>query len=189
MSEIVIEVPRRDLPQALVQSSDYQELSERERQNFVARLRYIEEIPFKVREMAEVPTTSHVNEEMIAFLDRIELDLMINIGSTKQASEQVSPWLVHTSWTFETSATAMVKSLNRDSLRALGSPLPAVCCTVGEFMEWISSVARELAILLDAFYSSKSFDNAMGNVLLMDACLARMLAAVIAQRLNPGISR
>ena len=75
-------------------------------------MRYIEEL-----------TLNNVNwlrfgegyEDWADFLDALEQDLFINVSSGEFGCE-VAPWMIHTSWTFETSSREMLRSLPEDVL-------------------------------------------------------------------------
>lgn len=178
----VIRIARRDLPVALASSDEFQNLEEVGKQEFASRLRYVEEISVKLGERAE---SSGEVDDIKGFIDRIELDLMINLGAHGTEHRGVSTWLLHSSWTFETSAQKMRESLTENFLERLDCQQVGIHSKVSEFTDWAARGGETLAKLLDRFYASLSFDEVMAFLVAIDLCLAQMYCGFIAQRLNP----
>jgi len=185
VSEIVIEIEKRSLPASFVNSNDFQELDDGQRQGLVARLRYIEEIPIKAKEWLKACLSGEVFK---IFIDRVELDLMINLGLPKSSRQQVSAWLFHSSWTFETSASVMLRTLPLNIIDDLQRAPPGFTSTIQEFAEWIFHASNALKVLLDGFYEAATFDAAMGHLIAINISLAQLLVGVSIQRLNPKLS-
>lgn len=181
---VVIRIRDRPLPDAIASSDDFLRLDEPQQKAFAARLRYIEEIPVKLDDWIGCSVTP---DNIKSFIDRIELDLMINLGTPGAAEKCVSPWLLHSSWTFDTSSRAMRRALGDAFLAELALPLPGLFCSLIEFGEWLSRLRANLMRSLDAFYDSKSFDSAMAHLIAVDVSLSQMYSGFIAQRLNPHI--
>ena len=69
-------------------------MNNEQRRNFAARMYYIAEIPHKLNEW-----TNSEEIDLFTFLNRLELDLYINVGiCSRDAAKNVSSWVVHCSW-------------------------------------------------------------------------------------------
>jgi hypothetical protein len=85
------------IPSVVLSSDVYMDLNEKERINFLARLNYCCEVALKG---ADATATKDV--DFISAIDDIELDAM-SIMSLGDASTQVSPYQIHSSWTIQCS--------------------------------------------------------------------------------------
>lgn len=182
--EMIIHVKKRQLPNALTRAHEFRELSDVERQEFASRLQYIEEIPKK---LAQGLGADRNQDEIGSFIDRVELDLMINLGAHGEGHKGISTWLVHSSWTFGTSAGAMRAALGSEVMALLARFPTGIDADVEEFFSWAASLGECLVGLLDTFYRAETFDVAMGSLLAIDLCLSQLYYGFLAQRLNPRV--
>lgn len=180
----VIRIEERELPIALVDSDEFQDLDELGKREFAFRLRYIEEIPVKLNRCVG---PAGVMDDIKGFIDRIELDLMINLGAHGNEHRGVSTWLLHSSWTFETSAKRMLDLLPDDAVECLNRHTPGMNSSLRDFEAWVARSGSLLIELLDGFYGSRSFDEVMAYLVAIDLSLAQMYSVFIAQRLNPQV--
>lgn len=170
----------RSLPSAIASSEEFVDLTEKQQFNYRARLRHVEEITLKIEEWLTGAET-----DFFAFLDSIELDLYINQGAPVGGGEDhVSAWLLHTSWTFETSVARMSRFISPALREQLELPQPGLDAAIDQFGAWIRNQNQALTAALDSFFAASSFDEAMANQLAVDTLLVNLLAGVTRARLN-----
>src|SRR6185437_8012984 len=93
--EIVIRVPPHELPRSIVESDEYKELSVDARDAFLGHIRYVQELPFKLDEWLSGGGSA---SELESLVNRVDLDVMINLAAPRTPKDGVSPWLLRTSW-------------------------------------------------------------------------------------------
>lgn len=178
--EEMYKTSERPIPAALVDSDEFRNLNQAQQQNFSARLYYIEEICLKSQEWLQFREGF---ESLSSFIDEIELDLLINIGNDEKDSS-ISPWLIHSSWTFNTSAQCMLDCVS-DCLTCDAVEVDiGFNCDELEFSDWLKKHIDCIRLLLDKFYVAHSFDCAIGNLIAIDICMITLLSGVLKQRFN-----
>lgn len=173
----------RPIPSVLTSSDEFRTLNEVQKQNFVSRLRYIEEICLKSHDWLKSRETF---ESIADFVDHIELDLFVNLAVGEE-SRSVSPWLVHSSWTFDSSPQSMLtflpECLVEDSFQI------HFRCDESEFLDWLKTRIDCMQLLLDTFYDADSFDCAIGCLIGIDVCISTLLTGVSKQRFNSRLMK
>lgn len=169
----------RELPEALASCDEFAELNEAQRFNYRARLRYIEEITLKIDEWVKGGET-----DFFAFLDSVELDLYINQGAPGDPATHVSAWLVHTSWSFETSAAQMSRFVSSELRAQIELAQPRLDASIEEFRVWMKDQNEALRGALNGLFKAASFHEAMANQFAIDALLLNLLSGVAKARLN-----
>lgn len=165
-NEIVIRVPQTPLPRALTEEPEYQSLSPEVRHAFLGHVRYIQELPFKLREWLDAGA---IATELEALADRIDLDLMINLGAPKAPDGAISPWQVR-SWVSHTRPLASF--LERQHHARLNQAAPMIGATLDEVAAWVAYTADSLSGLLEAFFAAKTFDHAVAYLMAIYVCMA-----------------
>jgi hypothetical protein len=179
---IVFEVPRYSLPEALINSAEYKSLNETQKNNYAGRLNFVEQITLEADEWV-----SGNEVDLYAFLDRIELHLSINLGSPVDPQTHVSSWLIHTSWTFETSAKKMRNTLPSKLIDVLDYPQPSLECELAEFNLWLGRQNAALKSAIEKFYAADTFDCAMSFQIALDILLINLLSGITKMRINPKV--
>jgi hypothetical protein len=178
--ERIYRTEERPLPPSIVSCDEFENLSEKQRFNYRARLRYVEEITLKIDEWLAGKET-----DFFSFLDTVELDLYINQGApVGNGEDHVSAWLIHTSWTFETSVAKMLRSLQSSVRERIDAPPPGLDAPIDQFRSWIQGQNEALTTALNSYFGAESFDQAMANQLAIDALLLNVLSGVCKARLN-----
>ena len=181
---IVFEVKERELPKALGQSLDFKNLNVKQTQNFRNRLRYIEEVTLKIDEgLSSVSTL----DEHRSFIDRLELDLSINLSIGRNPEDEVSYWLVHSTWTSEVTASEMKKALGRDILGLLAQSIPDVDLGVSKFRATLTTWNAGLKIIIDKFYLATTLAEALALYIAIDVMLANALTTIFRVRLSESV--
>lgn len=176
------------LPHVLHQVDSFVALPEEERLKFRYRIQYIREIEIRIEEFFEEEGKQSDIDEVRDLLDNLELDLM-NSLSIRSAQETVSPWLIHSSWVFETSAAKMCSAVSAQQLLKLQGNPPTVSCDVSEFLGWVHDMALLVRTLREEFSGATTRDAALGFLIALHIALEGFLLGVSRQRLNPRISR
>jgi len=179
----VYEIEEHPVPEPLGALAEFKSLTDEQRVDFLARLRYIEEITRKIDEWV-----SGAETDMRAFLDRVELDLYLNQGVPSSGDSPISSWLVHTSWTFDTTAQRMYKTLLPEVIAELDRPQPRLGAEVGSWNVWVAKQNAGLRLALTAFYDATDITDVIAHLVALDVLLANILAGVSKMRLHPSLN-
>ncbi len=181
--KIIYKIQEKMLPTALLKSDEYSGLNEIQKQNFRSRLNFIEEICVKSKRWIE----NHKDFESNAdFIDNLELDLFVNL-SIDGADNIVSPWIMHSSWTFETTSNLMLDTLPERLKSKLSLPGVGFQCDESKVLSWLNGCVECLYELLDHFYNAKDFHHVMAGLIGINVCLLVMLEGVSKQRFNKNV--
>lgn len=108
--------PQSLLPVTLIASDDFVALTDVQRNNFVAKLRYCEEIAGKADSAANAS-----DSDLFDAIDDIELDALSLISGFSDDDTSVSPYKVHASWTFEADRQMLAQHVGPDIAGFLGA--------------------------------------------------------------------
>lgn len=169
------------LPAALVASDEFRHLADHQKRNFSARLNYIAEVVEKIGAWLEGR-----QEPLRDFLDDLELDLLVNIGAPTDGNAQ-SSWLVHSSWTFGSSASLLREQLGSNATSLLDQTVPSSCCSPDELCVWLARRAAGLKSFLENFFAAPSYVKAIAVLLAIDILLVQLLLGTTRARLNASI--
>jgi hypothetical protein len=163
-------------PPSLVASEDYKALNAEQRHNFVARLRYCDEIAAKAVEGATGPDTL-----LFDVVDEIELDASSIMGGFSDAETTVSTYRIHSSWTFECDRSSVAGCVPPEVAEFLKSPCVGIGLSVQEAKAWLIRWAELLQLTLHRFGASLSFTGAVAHLIMIDAfiCLYLVFAATV----------
>jgi hypothetical protein len=178
----VYRIPERPLPTPVEQGRDFRDLNETQKRNYKSRLRFIEQITMEMDDWL-----GGKENDFRSFLDRIELHLAINQGAPHDADLNISSWLMHTSWTFETSARQMYAQLEKELVSELDHPLPGLDPDLTQLNNWLTHQNSALKAALDRFYAAQTFDSAMAHQIAIDILVTNLLSSVVRVRLNPRL--
>jgi hypothetical protein len=104
------------LPDALLLSNDYVALNTDQRESFLARIMHCMEIAAA----AEI-AASQTGNEFLSGIDDIELDAFSVMSSSSDIARSVSPYLVHSSWTFESDKVGLSAQVDKVTAEFLSS--------------------------------------------------------------------
>ena len=180
----VFEIPERHLPKILEMSDRYQDANELQKKNLRGRFQFIEQITLEIAEWL-----GRTETDFDAFLDRIELHLAINQGAPSDAESSVSAWLIHTSWTFETSSHKMRQELRDDLANELDRSPPSIDVNLVRFDQWLNRQNSALISALADFRASKTIDAALANFIAIDVLLLNLLTGATRARLNFNLAQ
>lgn len=169
------------IPIELLESEDYKALSTKEKENFSARLRYCDEI---VEKACLAVTVS--DSDLLEAIDDIELDAL-SILSLGDVQTKVSPYRIHSSWTFECDRQAMVQYVVPDAAQFLGSGSSALMASSKNAKEWLLKWCHVLRLSLSKFGTSSSFTEAVTHLIVIDALVSSYLIFAATARLNGAI--
>lgn len=172
---------QQSLPVAFMNSQEFKGLTQKQVFNLEARFRYVGEIVKNVEEWL-----SGNEEEFKEFLDNLELDLSVN-QNLPDGEERETSYLIHSSWTFETTVAQLRHALSPPIIAWLDESLPRIDCSLTEFRFWLANQCRALRNVVTEFYAAKSFACAIAYFVAMNILLATMLAGTYKARLNAGL--
>lgn len=116
----------------------------------------------------------------------IELDAWVNIGAPEDG-EEVSSWLIHTSWVAECDAAKRLSAFLEADLAARVSS--GAAGTEGkELSEWLPEQAPYLAAAASAALSARDVCDLAAHVMAINVLLAEMLFVITRARLNSNMS-
>lgn len=169
------------LPATLVASNEFRDLTDHQKRNFSARLNYIVEVAEKIGAWIE-----RREEPLRDFLDDLELDLWVNIGAPTDENTE-SSWLIHSSWTFGSSAALLREQLDPNATSLLDGAVPAGDCSPEELCGWLARCGAGLKSLLENFFTAPSYVKAIALLLAIDILLVQSLLGTTRARLNARI--
>jgi hypothetical protein len=172
-------IPEDILPAVIIRSNDYVALSSRQRNNFAGRLYYCKEIAEKAANAISVQ-----DSDLLGEIDDIELDAQ-SIMSSSDGS--VSPWLIHTSWTFEADNQLMIQYVESDVAEFLRNPPIGFEASKDDIRVWLRHWSKMLTLLLNRFSKSSSFTEAIVHLILIDAVVYSYLVSASIIRLLPVV--
>lgn len=177
-------VKSRPLPLALMESDCYASLNDKQKFNYHARLKYIEEISLKIDEYI-----TEMQDPIRVFLDRIELDLYINVGMLpSNPKENASSWLLHSDWAYSVNLKDILSEDAANITNKLNSITLSANADFSKFVSWLREMNNLLTSNIDSFYVSKSFESAMILQIVIDMIVCDLLKGVISVRLNPTLA-
>lgn len=174
-----------ELPACVTKSPDYQALSAAARHEFAARIKYISEIPQRISELEEMA----VIDDWLFALDNIELACLVNLSIRSEPKGNVTPWLLHTSWTFECTTRSLAKSIEAEFKSLVTLPIPGFDATQVEIVAWVSAMKDGLDRELKNFQSALDFSNAVGALIKIDIILTLLIAGFAKAKFNINLRK
>lgn len=172
----------RELPPALIESDDYQNLNDIQQKNFVARLHYCEEIADNITSWLN-KSSDWKNER--DFLDDLELDVSAShVLPSGQPEEFISSWLIHSSWTFDLEPDVLRRSLSNELLDALDRALPSFSSAPESVDEWLGTQSKLICSLIRGFSACAEYASAIAYLIALDIAMASLLASLYKLRLR-----
>jgi hypothetical protein len=174
---------KSELPMALQSLDVIDDLTENGIREFCERLRFVREIGERTE--AFFRNCDHDLKEIAVFFDSIELDMYsaVSIGGHRE----ISPWRIHSSWTFETRQDQLVDELVSDVRLAINHRYPGIGFNANDATIYLNDTARALVIAVDIIFSEKSFQKAIANLIAVDQLLLNMLGFVVSCRFSQSI--
>jgi hypothetical protein len=153
------------IPPCLENSNEFQWMAESERHDFKARLAYCIEILEKLRLLPDPSDKCFFSE-----LDDIELDVysVMSLGG-------ISPYQVHSSWTFNCKRETMFQALPVDFENFLACPVPGPRSSPSQDRNWLHKFCNNLEGVFRAFEHAEIFDDAIANRIAVDVMMAMLL--------------
>lgn len=170
---------RQLLPTALLELPEFKELPKEQRVAFEAHVQYIRQACNEIRESR--PSS---DVDITRFFDEIELLLYVSAGSP--SPKGVSAYIVHSSWTFESTKEGLRRAVGRKILDAVSAPVPSVDADVREVSRWIEGQNEALSQALKGLERSDSINGSVGHLVAIDSLVTNMLCGVVRYRLNCG---
>lgn len=174
------------LPATVHSSNDFKALDERAQQAFITRLKHIAEIGEKI---AELNSDSYESEALLYQLEDIELDCFATMSLHSEHKGYVSPWLLHSSWTFECTSKGLFQSIDSVTLAALKEPGVALEVSTGEFVSWVKVRGELIQTQLRALMNASGFCSAVAAMICIDAILASLIFELTKTRFNATMRR
>ena len=162
----------RNLPEPLMKSFEFSNLTSNQLYAFKARLRHIEEVIEKI----ESSLLSHADAGSFrSLLEQVELDVSVILGISESPEER-SPWLIHSSWTFEVRGACLGEQIKSTIRSVMDEASPNILSRQTEYAAWLQRQTAALHEALDHFYSAKSFSETIAYLIAADVFLANIQA-------------
>lgn len=171
-----------DLPPAFLESEEYKALNVEQRSNFAARLRYCAEIAVKGANAANAE-----GAELLDAIDDIELDATSIMSGFSDVEATVSPYQVHSSWTFECDRRAMAGCVAADAASFLETIRIRLDASHDDARNWLRTWAEVLRLTLNRFGAASSFTEAVTSLIVADALVCLYLVFAATARLSGEI--
>lgn len=174
-----------DVPSSLAESEEWRSLDEDQRSSL---LRRIESIRMLGRNLSS-GTRLAESSDFVDFSYELELDVAIlqELDSARRGG--LSRWLIHHSWSFETSPSEMRESLPCELFNFIDDREPAVDFSIDEYDRWFKYIGNQLVLSVNAYFNSKLYASMIAIHVLIDILLARLLIGCYKLRLNKNIAR
>jgi hypothetical protein len=166
-------------PPSLLLSDDYSSLNSAQKKNFMARMEYLEEISRAGFDSANVD-----DNLLLDCIDNIEVDALAIMSAFSSPETSVTPYSVHSSWTFECNQSDMAKMVVQEAERLLTAPSFSFSMPIKEVRNWIQCWAEALYLTMKKFVNSVSFTEVIVQLIVADALVALFLAFAAMARLN-----
>jgi len=172
------------IPTALAESDEFRELTPEERKLFEARFEYVSSIVDHV-----AAWLSGSGEGFKEFMDTLEVDLAVsqNLPNPSNADQRQTSYLIHSSWTFDTTVAGMQRAITPRLAKVIDSPTPPLNCSMAEFRTWLKESSEALKLSLESFSKARSLSEAMAAYISMDILLALLLVVCYKARLNASL--
>jgi hypothetical protein len=167
MVEHVIKVSERPLPPSLIESPEYQALSPPAQRAFLAHVRYLQELPFKLEEWSN---NGALSSEIQPLVERIDLDIAINLSVPNDPANGVSSWVLQVSWV--THSRPLTEFLRESHIVKLNTPVPPIGSGRSDVELWIRSMSEGLRGLLGDFFDCENYDQSVAHLVAIHTCLA-----------------
>ena len=167
MIDRVIKVVKHPLPRQLTESALYMALSTDAQRALLEHIRYVQEIPEKIDEWL---SNGSLPDELEPLVERLDLDLMINLGPPSSMSEGFSPWIVQVSWV--THNRPLTSYLRGIFISGLNQEIPIIGAGMPAIRAWIESAQATLQGLLDDFFQCSTYDHAVAHLVAIHTSLA-----------------
>jgi len=167
------------IPAPLLLSDDYSSLNSEQKKNFMARMEYIEEIARAGFDSANV-----TDNFLLDCIDNIEVDALAIMSAFSNPETSVTPYTVHSSWTFECKLSNMAKMIALEAERLLMVPSFSSSMSIREIRDWIQCWAKALYLTMQTFVNAVSFTEVVVQLIVADALVALFLAFAATARLN-----
>lgn len=170
------------LPTALVGSDDYQALPERVRKNLAGSIDYCMEAADKALSAEKLTRGS-----LLDLIDDIELDAF-SILSSGTPETKVSPYRVHSSWTFECDRDEMSSIVVGDFKAFMSQSAAMFGRGEHDLQVWIKEWGAVTKNTLALFEGSGTYTEAVSRLIAIDALMANFLVFAASVRLSNRIS-
>lgn len=171
------------LPSSLLASDDYRALNDSQQQAVEARLCHCMEIAANGLNAA-----TEQDAGLLEAIDDIELDALSIMSISLDTEKTVSPYIVHSSWTFECDRQAMTAYVTADTAEFLGALSLPITASHDDVRGWLKKWAQILQSVLVRFMAASSFTESIVQLIVIDALVAAYLVFAASVRLNSRIA-
>lgn len=168
------------VPLPLSESDDWLSSSEQEQLSLIRRLYNFKVIGQSLSSGSRFEESS----DLIDFLEDLELDIAAQQELETAHRGGLSRWLIHNSWSFDTSPAEMIRSLPVDIRELIDMREPPYDATVDVCLEWFKHIGDKIVYVIDEFGNAKSFALVIAMHIVVDILAARTLLVCYKLRLN-----
>jgi hypothetical protein len=157
------------VPECLLNSENFAALNLTQQRNFSSRLRYIDEIRSTVDGIESLSDT-----EILDLIDGVELDALsiLSLGDRETA---VSPYIIHSSWTFDCDGQVLLMWVPAVVSEFLASTSSCLVMSKAGAKLWLSNWSRTLQLTLSGFARSSTLPESITHLIVLDAIVSSFL--------------
>jgi len=120
---------------------------------------------------------------------RIGYDIELDAYSVMQTGEKgnPSPWLIHSSWTFDQQTKTMADAISDNVKQFLTQKTAFWDSNPIEIGQWCNNWGKVAFETINAFKKSTTYAEALGNYICLDALMGGLIFSLAQLRLNANI--
>jgi hypothetical protein len=163
----VIRVPETPLPTALTDASEFAQMSKEARSEFLAHVRFMQAMPYKMREWLERGSKA---DELRALVLRIDLDISVHLGIPPEPRMESSAFAIRDVWVNH--RRPLASWLTAADVSTLNMSVPNIAASLSEVTAWVEQAAGGLCELFDGFFNATEYDGALAYLVAIHVYMA-----------------
>lgn len=176
------EIEAFPFPSCLREYDGFVDLSADERREFEKLLQFFSDLGTELHSDERKDDA----EGFFDFIDNLELDLAVRIGSHAHSRSSFSSWLIHSSWAFDVEGE-MVSSLDEDLIELIDSQGPRIKESIPNLEAWFRAVGAGLVKATAGISGAKTLSDAIAHQIAVDSLVMKLLVCCYKCRLNPVV--
>jgi len=173
------------LPAVITGCNEYATLTEEERASLLGRLQSSRNLGLALAEgelRKDYP-------DFFQFVETVEQDASHIQEFHLPWGGAISRWLMHYSWTFDTTPKDMRACLTAEMVDLINASEPSTDAPLESSDRWIRELGRGLVVATNAIADATDYGSAMAHQIALDILLGKVLSACYKLRLNGLVPR
>jgi hypothetical protein len=173
------------LPGVFVESEEFKAITESQRLSLLQRID-------NSKQLADsLASGERFNEakDFVDFAEDLELDASVIQEIAGADHGGLSRWLIHYSWSFNTSPQKMRQCIPYYYIHLLDVQEPSCDSSLEVYRKWFQNIGKNMSEVIDAMSNATTFDASLAFQVILDVLLGRLLISCYKLRLNRFIDR